>query len=547
MEATAATPAKPEVFSRKSSGLVRVMSPWSAFMYNFLTMGVIFPWTYMWAPQAFPGCSVWMACLFATLLALPIALTYVWMATAMPRSGGDYVFQSRVFGGGVGFPVVASGFLTWFLQWTALATWLMCCAGIAPVLMGLGVYYESRGLIDAAVWVQSPFGIVTLGAVALIVFGLLLISGLKNYVYVQYVMFWSTIIMLIIVVVQFLRTTPEEFAAAINHYAGFVDDNPDYFAWIQKDVADAGFDINPAFALGATLLAAPIAWTSTQWAAFSVQQGGEIKGARVFKNQMLMIVGSLLAVGACLAIVGWTYERAVGTAFFNAVSASYYGGYTASGSGVGSILPFPGVFAIVISPHPIITVLVGLAFFLGATQVVCNAYIGSSRLIVGMSLDRALPAFLARVSPKYRTPAVAIVVYGVLSFFVSIGYNYSSVWYTLTLGVTFAAGYVFVVSVLSGALLPFRARDLYLASPGAKYTVFGVPLVTVVGLVGFCLAVAAEIAFLADPGYGLRGTTPYIVVAGVFVFWLVFYWVTRSYNKSRGIEMSYAFREIPPE
>ena len=82
MEATAA---KPEVFSRKASGLSRVMSPWSAFIYNFLTMGVIFPWTFVWAPEAFPGVSVWMACLFATLLELPIALAYVWMATAMPQ------------------------------------------------------------------------------------------------------------------------------------------------------------------------------------------------------------------------------------------------------------------------------------------------------------------------------------------------------------------------------------------------------------------------------------------------------------------------------
>ena len=107
----ATTAAKPEVFSRKASGLSRVMSPWSAFMYNFLTMGIIFPWTFVWAPAAFPGVSVWMACLLAIVLELPIALAYVWMATAMPRSGGDYVFQSRVFGGAIGFPVVMSGFV----------------------------------------------------------------------------------------------------------------------------------------------------------------------------------------------------------------------------------------------------------------------------------------------------------------------------------------------------------------------------------------------------------------------------------------------------
>ena len=153
-----ATVAKPEVFSRKASGLSRVMSPWSAYMYNFLTMGVIFPWTFVWAPQAFPGVSVWMACLFATLLELPIALAYCWMATAMPRSGGDYVFQSRVLGGAIGFPIVMSGFVVWILQWLALAGWLFAVLGLAPLFMGLGVHYENQSLISAAVWVQSSHG-----------------------------------------------------------------------------------------------------------------------------------------------------------------------------------------------------------------------------------------------------------------------------------------------------------------------------------------------------------------------------------------------------
>ena len=113
-------------------------------MYNFLTMGVIFPWTFVWAPAAFPGVSVWMACLAAILLELPIALAYVWMATAMPRSGGDYVFQSRVLGGAIGFPVVMSGFVIWILQWVALAGWLLAVLGVAPLFMGLGVYYENQ-------------------------------------------------------------------------------------------------------------------------------------------------------------------------------------------------------------------------------------------------------------------------------------------------------------------------------------------------------------------------------------------------------------------
>jgi len=90
----------PEVFTRKASGLVRVMSPYSAFVYNILTMGLIFPWTYLWAPGALPGGRLVWGILLAMLIEIPIAFAYVWLSTALPRSGGDYVFESRVFGGG---------------------------------------------------------------------------------------------------------------------------------------------------------------------------------------------------------------------------------------------------------------------------------------------------------------------------------------------------------------------------------------------------------------------------------------------------------------
>ena len=98
---TTTAAAKPEVFTRKASGLVRVMSPYSAFVYNILTMGLIFPWTYLWAPGALPGGRMVWGILLAMLIEIPIAFVYVWLSTALPRSGGDYVFQSRVFGGGL--------------------------------------------------------------------------------------------------------------------------------------------------------------------------------------------------------------------------------------------------------------------------------------------------------------------------------------------------------------------------------------------------------------------------------------------------------------
>ncbi len=542
--------AKPEVFSRKASGLSRVMSPWSAYMYNFLTMGVIFPWTFVWAPAAFPGVSVWQACLYAILLELPIALAYVWMATAMPRSGGDYVFQSRVLGGAIGFPIVMSGFVIWIVQWVALAGWLLATLGVAPLFMGLGYYYESTSLIDAAVWAQGAQGKVVISIIGAFLMALLLVTGFKNYVRLQYFMFAATGILVVILLVQFLRTTPAEFAEAMNKFSLFVDGREDYYSFIQKDVADAGVDLMPKFALGATLLAIPIVWTSLQWATYSVQQGGEIKGARVFKNQMFIIVGSMISVGVVLALIAWAEERAVGTEFFNAVSHSYYYLVSSSGEGIGSVLPFPGMFAIVITANPIIVVLTAVSFMLASLQITCNCYIGMTRIMVGMSLDRTLPAFLSKISPRFRSPAIAHWIYFAFGCFAIYGYNYWVDWYRLTLGVTFACGYVFVVSCLAAALMPYRAKALYDASPGAKYTLGGFPLVTIFGVIGFVFGGAALVAFLWNPNYGLRGESPYwgyIMVGSIFMVCLVGYWIGRAYNKSRGIDVNYAFLEVPPE
>jgi len=84
-----------QVFTRRASGLVRVMSPYSAFAYNILNIGVIFPWVYITPLALDPGASVWGGILICGAFASLLAVVYAGLASAMPRTGGDYVFQSR--------------------------------------------------------------------------------------------------------------------------------------------------------------------------------------------------------------------------------------------------------------------------------------------------------------------------------------------------------------------------------------------------------------------------------------------------------------------
>ena len=380
---------------------------------------------------------------------------------------------------------------------------------------------------------------------------ILLVTGFKNYVRLQYAMFAGTGILVLIMLVQFLRTSPAAFAVAINHFNGIVDKNPAYYTWLQHDVSSVkgGYNLFPKFALGATLLAAPIASTSAQWATYSVEQGGEIKGARVFKDQMFIIVGSLIAVGIVLALIAWTEQRAVGTGFFNAASASYYGGVSASGTGIGSVLPFPGMFAIIIFAQPDHHRPRGGELHAGlAADPLQLLHRHDPRH--GRHVARPYPAGLV-LEGQCALPHAGErhLIYFLLGCVAIWGYSYVTKWATLTLGVTFACGYVFVFSALAAALLPYRAKALYEAAPGAQYKFLGIPLVTIFGVIGAVFGAAAVVAFLVKKGYGLTGTSPvltYAIVGGIIIFSVVIYWISRIYQRGRGIDISYASSRCRP-
>jgi APA family basic amino acid/polyamine antiporter len=544
----------PEVFVRKSSGLVRVMSPSSAFVYNVLTMGLIFPWTYLWAPGALPGGQLVWGILLAMVLEIPIALAYVWLSTALPRSGGDYVFQSRVLGGGIGFTLVFSGFVIWILQWVALSGWLLATLGFAPLFLGLGATTGNSSLVDLASWFTTPAGIVITSVANALIALLILVSGFKNYVRLQRVM-WVAILLSFGTMLFVLATTSatavpgklDAFSAAIGGSATFTED-------ATAAAQTAGVALNPAFSLLATLLIAPIAWTSLQWATYSAQQNGEIKSAGSFRNQVFIIVGSLALTGVLLALLAVVLENAVGTQFLYVAGSGYWSG-VGEATLAGSYL-WPNMIATAIANNPIVTLLIAFGFILNAHQIVHNCYIGMTRVMVAMSLDRLLPEMVSRVSERFHTPVNAHVIYFLASLPVIWLYNNfaldnsdgtATTWTSLTLGVTFACGYVFVGTAIAGALLPFRATALYESSPGAAYKIAGIPLVTVVGAVGAVVGVWFLWAFLTNEELGLTSELAYRVVAGVLLFSLGWYLVTKYVRRSSGINVDYAFKEIPPE
>src|SRR3954464_15688425 len=86
-----------EAFARKATGLRREASARDVFIYNTnnQNIGIGVAFMVLLIPPLYAGASMVTAPILAGLLALPMAGVYAYFASAMPRSGGDYVYISR--------------------------------------------------------------------------------------------------------------------------------------------------------------------------------------------------------------------------------------------------------------------------------------------------------------------------------------------------------------------------------------------------------------------------------------------------------------------
>jgi len=181
------------VFVRKASGLVRSWSGFDAFIYatfsiNLVTLGLfIFSYCYY-----FEG-NLATAVVIGAVFTIFEVIVYASLISAMPRAGGDYVWQSRVIGRGVGFILTVTGW--WFILWLWVPLYgqMLVYEFFTPILAVLGFK-------DAALWFTGTSNGLLVGmlAVCLIVF-VYIAAGMKAYARVQKISFWGGMVGLALV------------------------------------------------------------------------------------------------------------------------------------------------------------------------------------------------------------------------------------------------------------------------------------------------------------------------------------------------------------
>src|SRR5271157_1477315 len=135
-----------KMFTRKSTGLVRQGSWLDSFVFNSSSSFLFGPLIFALSALSWlRGDDLVSAEAIALGFCLAIAAMYAIMTANMPRSGGDYVFNSRILHPSIGF---AFNFSLWIWQLfsAAFTLYFVTNYALSPGLLVLGFYSGSQVL-----------------------------------------------------------------------------------------------------------------------------------------------------------------------------------------------------------------------------------------------------------------------------------------------------------------------------------------------------------------------------------------------------------------
>src|SRR5256886_6493462 len=163
--------ARPTLFLRNATGLVKAWSTFDAFVYSFWSVNLITLGLYgMSFAYGFPDGQLLVGILATGVLVTFLVITYAGLVSVMPRTGGDYAWQSRVLGGGIGFVLAITGWWFTLWLWTPIYANILVAQFINPLAYTLGwtsveTFFASQGGVFVSCLVVLAFVslVVTLG------------------------------------------------------------------------------------------------------------------------------------------------------------------------------------------------------------------------------------------------------------------------------------------------------------------------------------------------------------------------------------------------
>ena len=550
MATTTTDAARPTLFLRNATGLVKAWSTFDAFLYAFWSVNLVTLGLYgMSFVYAIPDGQLLGAVLLTGVLVTFLVITYAQLVSAMPRAGGDYAWQSRILGGGVGFVLAITGW--WFTLWL----WTPIYANILVVQFFAPLAY-TLGATGVATFFSSQTGVFVSCLIVLAFVSWVITLGMEGYAKIQRFCFWLGMAGLLVMLGLLLFFSHQDFVNAFNREAAslFGATGNAYQATIAASTkgggpTGVGFG---TFGITSTFLLLPFLAFYLLWPVWGATLYGEVRGAKEYRKVFNAMFWGLWVTVALVAVIILLIVKTIGWDFYYAANASYWNSIFVAGAPAPpvGIWPYPVMLAgWLVGNHlfqALLIVVMGLWFFGWAGTL----FLSSTRVIFAAAFDRVLPEWAANISAKRRVPYGSLILMIIPSLIVSAIWAYRPSFQGIFLWATGVIAITFLGTVVAAAIMPWRRKDIFENSPIARFRVAGIPVITITGLVSaiFIVFMLAEWSFNAVYGtaFSLNASSPiyFLVTYGVA---LAIYLVARVVRKRQGIDLARIHREIPVE
>jgi amino acid transporter len=533
-------------FARKASGLVRGLSMTDAFAVGFMNQGltpsVWFAITF--GLGVFLGGNLIIACLISFVLA-GIGFPIVWgvLGGSMPRSGGEYIYNSRIV-----HPIfgIAQSFGDAMI-------WLMWIYVLAPLAVdpGLTITFNYLGWSGAAEWVVSSAWVTFFLATLFNIVGFLfVVFGIRIFALTQKIVMLFGIGGAIVIGLVLTFTSHGHFVGKWDAAAA-ASSSPGYQEFIAK-VGQAAGQLMPTTWTWTATLGCMVAMSWLFAYAYSISFiGGEVK-----RPDKTIIWANFFAIAVPFVFMLWfaiILNRAVGYQFLNASAWNDQNG-PINGFNMPYGTNFIDLAVYSIGTSAWYTKLA--AFFMGFSYVaftlwwIALSYLAFPRILFAWGMDRMGPKWFTDISPRWASPVKNYIVALVLGELLLVLY------YTLltdqlqNIIVTgFQVTSVFIPTAIAALLFPYvrRAKGVWESSPYRTWRFAGLPVVVWGAIIDFVYLGILLYYFVfndAAKQFTMAGNILLVTAWVLGVLWY-FFWKQRS--RRVGVDVSMTYGELPPE
>lgn len=496
-----------------------------------------FLWLFSWPDLTFPGSSPFWIVTFGLVIVIPIALVYSLLGAAMPRSGGDYIYTSRILRPDIGFMTSFVVAMVFFLI-LGIDVMYMVSTSIAPVFSVAGVLFNSQSLLALSGTVSAPMNTFVIGVVIIILSIAVVMTRVTTAIKITWVFMGLSILGAVITLGLLLATSREAFISIWNTKMG------QYATYDQLITTAKGLGWTPStpnlYASLSALAFAGWIYNGFIWPSYV---GGEIK--RASKSLIVGIVVGVVFLWFFYWIVGELSWAVAGKDWISAVNwlaTNYPNKYPVPS------YPWLSFVTPLLTDNAVLIWAILISYI--AAWVACNiaTALCATRILFSWSFDRIMPRALANVSERFQAPTWAPVVTGIIGIIGLFVATFTGIfnYFLNTAGMVLLA---YAVVSVAAIVFPFRRKGIFESSPSiVRTSLAGVPLISILGAISLIFSLYGSYYALTNSVMGPLNVASYSMIAGVFILGLVIYYAAKTYRlRKEGLDLGLLIKEIPPE